>query len=157
MTWLPGPSPPCSLLRIPGDCGKPQAPVQPESGSSPCPRPGPIPPSAVGNCPSPGSGSPNSALRDLRRHLSTGNQWRMASAPAVHQPEACRSQPGQTAGSEGWGHTELGGLTACIIHTHFSDVLMMPKGCSPAGTSAIDLGEAREAEGKPIHGPSGMH
>lgn len=97
--------------------------------------------------------APTSAARGLRRHLGVGSQWRITQ---LYFSQRLGSQPGQTVGSEGWGHTELGQLNARIIHPCISDVLMVPTGCSPAGTSDSDLGGAREAEGKPIYGPLGM-
>ena len=149
-TWLP--LPPYSLLWIPGDCGNPQYLVLPGSGSRLCSWPGPpalklrlklvLPWDLVPE--------PNSTPRDLGRHLSFGSQQRMA---WMYTSQRSGSQPGRTAGSEGWGHTELGGMTTCIIHPCFSDALMVPKGCSPAGASESDLAGAWEVEAKPIHRP----
>ena len=152
MTWLPGPLPPCSLFWIPGDCGNPQFLVQPASGSRLCSWPGPPAPQLRLTLvllwdlvP-----EPHSTPRDLGRHLSVGSQQRMA---WMYISQRLGSQPGWTAGSEGWGHTELGRLTTCIIHPCFSDALMVPKGAHQLELVTVTLEGLEKQRQNPFTDP----
>ena len=153
VTWLPGPLPPCSLLQIPSDSGIPVPCAAWEQKPSlllawpPSLRPTLAPPWDLGSGWNRGS-SPNFCPQRPRE--TPGRLGASGGSPG------CTSARGSDHSLGGRGLRRLGSLTAHIIHPHFSDVLMVPKGCSPAATSDSDLGEARESEGKPIYGPSGM-
>ena len=122
---------PAPFSRFPSDSGNSGSLCGPGAESPPRSQLVPTPPSGDQHSPgSLGSGSwegwgpsPASALRGLGTQLGVGSQQRLAG------PGVCQRLPphlgGRPPALDGWGHTQLGGLTAGVIHPRASYVLMV--------------------------------
>lgn len=88
-----------------------------------------------------------------------GDSWASGASGGWPGCESARAlvTPGQAHGlQQAGGHTEQGGLAAGIIHPHFSYVLMVLEGCSPAGALTQPPWRGQGSRGEtPVYRSSG--